>query len=509
MAPASTTIGKLQRLLTRIDVVQWRSNRPSGIRCRYSRIDRRILYFPSILKPNDWYYYPQDNITTVAAFTNRHDPVILPEYDPKRIAGCYKHIKKFVRHPNKLTKQQYVDRISDSTKRALYQRALADIEQGRGYSTRVQPFTKIEKLPATKYKAPRMIQARHLSFNIEYGVYIKPLEDALSANKHFGKGNYLDIGRKVHKLQQKYRFYTEADHSNFDAHITVEQLRLTHTFYQSCYRHNPKLRNLSSKTLSNSCSTRDGVRYKARGSRMSGDVDTSLGNSLINYAIIKDVLHKLNISGEAIVNGDDSIIFTNTPIPQEKAAKLFLKYNQETKIMQSQSNIRKVEFCRTKLIMNNHGQPTMMIDPIRLNDIFGMTYKSTSDYSEHCRQVIACNIACNSSNPLYSYWKEIYEKVYGKLTTAALMSAMIKTLEKKHKMIALKNMTSSPDEGEFNPTVYEAHGNIDRIQDDKNKLIQKLSRIKAAPRLSIAHMEQQTTAMTILVNHQAKTITKI
>lgn len=32
---------------------------------------------------------------------------------------------------------------------------------------RVTPFTKIEKVKATKYKAPRMIQGRDITFNIE------------------------------------------------------------------------------------------------------------------------------------------------------------------------------------------------------------------------------------------------------------------------------------------------------------------------------------------------------
>ncbi|KAJ8666906.1 hypothetical protein QAD02_008568 [Eretmocerus hayati] len=174
-----------------------------------------------------------------------------------------------------------------------------------------------------------MIQARHITFNIEYGVYIKALEDSLSKDKHFGKGNYLDIGSKIRKFLTKYSHYTEADHSSFDAHITEEQLKLTHTFYQYCFYHDRKLRALSKKTLRNSCSTRDGVKYKVNGTRMSGDVDTSLGNSLINYAIIEQVLLELGIDGDCIVNGDDSIIFTNQPIPQERAQDLFRKYNQE------------------------------------------------------------------------------------------------------------------------------------------------------------------------------------
>jgi hypothetical protein len=43
---------------------------------------------------------------------------------------------------------------------------------------------------------------------------------------------------------------------------------------------------------------------------MSGDVDTSFGNSLINYYILISLLKELNVVGDAIVNGDDFIIFT-------------------------------------------------------------------------------------------------------------------------------------------------------------------------------------------------------
>ena len=118
------------------------------------------------------------------AFTNRHDPVTLEEYEPDRIARGYKYHKQFLHHPVALSRQQYVDRISDGNKRAIYQSALDDLQQSRGYISRIQPFTKLEKLSVRKYKAPRMIQARHISFNIEYGIYIKPLKNSLGKDKH-------------------------------------------------------------------------------------------------------------------------------------------------------------------------------------------------------------------------------------------------------------------------------------------------------------------------------------
>ena len=270
--------------------------------------------------------------------------------------------------------------------------------------------------------------------------------------------------------------------------------------------HDKKLRILSSKTLNNSCSTRDGIRYKAKGSRMSGDVDTSLGNSLINYAIIKEVLYQLGIEGDAIVNGDDSIIFTNEPIPQDKAKKIFQTLNQETKIQVTQTNIHKVEFCRTKYVINNLGQPTMMINLDRLTDIFGMTYKNTGDYMEYCRQVIACNIACNSANPLYTVWKDIYEQTYGALSTAKLYQAMLAILEKKHKMIAIKNLTTTPDTGEFNVTMYQTHGNLDRLYINKDRIIRKLSRIKSLGKIGMEALKTAPLANVIMINHQAQTI---
>jgi hypothetical protein len=44
--------------------------------------------------------------------------------------------------------------------------------------------------------------------------------------------------------------------------------------------------------------------------QMPGDVDTSFGNSLIKYYILISLLNELNIVGDAIVNGDDFILFT-------------------------------------------------------------------------------------------------------------------------------------------------------------------------------------------------------
>nr|QED21532.1 hypothetical protein 1 [Cushing virus] len=503
MAQQIKSGGKHKRLLTRTELVQWYSANDNSIRCRRFSLGRSVLYFKAILDPDRWFYYPQDIPATIAAYSNRHKPSKLSDYDPRVGRGTYKYIKKFVRHPRKYTRQQYVDRIVDNTKRAIYQGVCDDLEKGSGYDSRVQPFVKLEKMRTTKYKAPRMIQARDVSFNIEYGVYIKAIEDKLKHDIHFGKGNYLDIGSKIRKLAVKYRYYTEADHSCFDAHITVEQLKVTHTFYQSCFNHDVTLRNLSKKTIVNRCGSRLGIKYKIKGTRMSGDVDTSLGNSLINYGMIMDVLHRLNIKGDAIVNGDDSIIFSDAPIPINEAARLFRLHNQETKLKNSVTNIHKVEFCRTKVVVNSMGQWTLMIDPKRLFDIFGMTYKTTGDYVKYLKQVIACNVACNAANPLFGTWLKLYTNVFGKVSLKEIMDHVYSAVEKKHRSIATRNLIQEPDHGTFNTTMYQAHGNLDYIDDTINTLTNRIKKILTLghTKITTETLKSQPLTTTIIVDH--------
>lgn len=280
----------------------------------------------------------------------------------------------------------------------------------------IKPFTKVEKLTTTKYKAPRMIQARDISFNIEYGRFIKPLEQLLTKNHkyryNFGKGNYDEIAKRIKLLKSRYNYYTELDHTSFDAHVTVEMLKLTHVFYRACYYHNGELRRLSMKTLNNSCKTRWGEKYKVKGTRMSGDVDTSLGNSLINYAILKECLSRLKIDGDVIVNGDDSILFTNQAIGGG-FSELLKKFNMESKISKTSTNIHKIEFCRTKYVIRSDGTPTMMMDPQRIVEIFGMTRNVQTDRVGYLNEVAICNAHINKNTPIGLVWADAFQITMG------------------------------------------------------------------------------------------------
>lgn len=378
----------------------------------------------------------------------------------------------------------------------------------------VQPFTKIEKLPTSKYKAPRLIQARHMTFNIEYGRYIKKIEEKLTQHPtygvHFGKGDYDKIASKIWKLARKYPYYTELDHTEFDAHVTQEHLSLTHLFYQTVYRRNRELRDLSKKTLVNRCKTRDGDSWKIYGTRMSGDVDTSLGNCLINYAIIKELLHRLGLKGDAIVNGDDCIIFSNKPVDIKLALEILKEFNMESKIPKpSTRDIHTVEFCRTKLVIRQDGTPTMMIDPERVVRIFGMTYSliSHKHYLDYIREVAYCNSIINAGNPLGRAFSEVFgcqdwvktvRAIYKlqKFKTKKMFEAM-KHVDRNLVRTAIKQLDVGVSTQEITISMYTAWPDLDRWFSRLAKLPRKIAWNKFQP---------PKAQMELYIDHDAKKI---
>jgi len=339
-----------------------------------------------------------------------------------------------------------------------------------------------------------MIQARHITFNIQYGTYIKPLEEMITKKSrykvNFGKGNYDTIAKKIAHFTSKYKYYTEADHSVFDAHITVEMLSLTHKFYQACYYHNKELRELSRQTLYNKCRTRQGDRYTCRGTRMSGDVDTSLGNSLINYALIKEVLFKLGIEGDAIVNGDDSIIFTNKPLNIELATEYFSQLNMDTKLSLSTTNIHTVQYCQTKFVLRSDGTPTMMADPKRMYQRFGMTHTLLNHeyYPHYLQELMLCHSLTHTNTPLGYAWLAAFDRTR---TIPLDRAYKLKWIDQEYYSAMEREILSTKSTAEYTQSMYQAYEHIDRYDD----LIRNIS------------IGYNYTDHHIYINHHTQTIT--
>lgn len=227
--------------------------------------------------------------------------------------------------------QQFVDGYS-GRKKVAYQRALDDLRAGRGSleeDASIKVFIKYEKTDRTTKTdpVPRVISPRHPRYNIRVGRFL---------NHRFEKKVFKALGKLFHPtepavikglnaeeaarvLRRKWEAFTDPvavglDASRFDQHVSREALEWEHEIYTACFtgKHRERLAHLLSYQLVNRCSgeTPDGrVKYTINGTRMSGDMNTSLGNCVLMCAMIRAYLDHKGVAGLLANNGDDCVVF--------------------------------------------------------------------------------------------------------------------------------------------------------------------------------------------------------
>lgn len=175
----------------------------------------------------------------------------------------------------------------------------------------VQAFLKAEKVDDVT-KDPRMIQHRHPIFTAKLAQYIGPIEKVINQEKPVWYAKNMNSFQVAKHLRELWDACVDphailCDAKRFDAHEQIPHLLLEHSYY---LKHFPSrfLRRLLAMQLHNRCWTKHGVRYNVEGGRMSGDRNTSIGNSLINRGLQVAVVP--NHVGMAIV-GDDAVIIAD------------------------------------------------------------------------------------------------------------------------------------------------------------------------------------------------------
>lgn len=209
-------------------------------------------------------------------------------------------------------------------KRGIYQRA-SDSLLVRGIARKdsyVSTFVKAEKVnfSAKEDPAPRVIQPRSPRYNLEVGRYLKCFEKELARGfkRCFGyqvivKGLNADGVATV--LKSNWDSFSEPvavglDASRFDQHVSVEALRFEHSVYNTVFR-SKELRRLLEWQLQNRGFGRVGetlVSYSKEGCRMSGDINTGMGNCLIMSSIVLAYLEERGVTARLSNNGDDCVI---------------------------------------------------------------------------------------------------------------------------------------------------------------------------------------------------------
>jgi hypothetical protein len=218
---------------------------------------------------------------------------------------------------------------NEGRKRVRYQQALDEIRAGRSCldeDAKLAVFVKYEKTDRTTKAdpVPRVISPRDPKFNLRIGRYLKFLEKPLfkSIDELFGETTIIKGYNAIESakiLQEKWEKYLHPvaiglDASRFDQHVSLEALRWEHSIYLECYperKHKQRLANLLRYQEVNRCygKTPDGeLQYSVVGTRMSGDMNTSMGNCLLMCSMIKAYLECIGVQASLCNNGDDCVL---------------------------------------------------------------------------------------------------------------------------------------------------------------------------------------------------------
>lgn len=304
------------------------------------------------------------------------------------------------------------------SKKRMYYSAYTDIMLGRQTpaDSNIRMFVKPDKIEEGKIedKAPRAIQYRHCRYNLQLATFLKPYEHAFYESPGRGPSGTRVVTKGMNAMQvadllieKSVHFnnplYICADHSKFDSTINVEHLRAEHRFYNRQFASN-HLRMLLKQQIYNKGYTRRGNKYTVKGTRMSGDYNTGLGNSLINRVVLESWVE--NVKHEILLDGDDSIIIIENVDLCKLDRNHFSRMGFETKLEYT-NDIRQAEYCQKRLVMCDH--PIMVRNPMRIFSHMGVCLKGYrgSAFKKWLNAVLECEAACNKNMPFAKIFEEM------------------------------------------------------------------------------------------------------
>nr|WKV33690.1 MAG: RNA-dependent RNA polymerase [Riboviria sp.] len=272
-------------------------------------------------------------------------------------------------HP--LSYKQVVETYSGGKKK-IYEAARLRVESGSFCKkwAKVRMFVKPDKYSTCKIKdkVPRAIQYRRPEYNLCIARFLRPIEKVLfnmqsKGRRWFAKGRSLQ--QRASDILYIYNSFDNPviynlDYAKFDSCVTIPHLKMLHKFYLSIFP-SRTLYNLLQHQLHNVGFSQQGLRYSVDGTRMSGDYDTSLGNSLLNLLVILMLSEYHGVQIHAYIDGDDALLFTENT-SKEITADMFRCYGLEAEL--ERVDLAGLEFCQTKLIRSS--PPTMARNPIKV-----------------------------------------------------------------------------------------------------------------------------------------------
>jgi hypothetical protein len=316
------------------------------------------------------------------------DGMFLPP--PRPVTGLYvdvlhKVFKIFKKHSefcNPMRAEQFA-RSYQAPKLGMYLRAVDSLERKplENKDAHIKAFMKYEKynFKPGKKVVPRIISPRSPRFTVSLGRFVKPIEKKIYT---IVNDNLFDSPTIMKGLNQSQRGQVIFDHWNdftnpvaigidakrFDQHVSLEALKWEHAVYKLFYPGSKEFSRLLKYQERNKCFVNllDGTaKYTTTGGRMSGDVNTALGNCLLSCSLVYAYADEVGVRIKLVNDGDDCVIFMEKETETKFRSGLvdwFTRMGFTMEVEDTVFEIEHISFCQSQPIFDGEGY-IMVRDP--------------------------------------------------------------------------------------------------------------------------------------------------
>lgn len=290
-------------------------------------------------------------------------------------------------------------------------------------------FVKFEKQHLGK--APRLINPRDPRFNLELARFLKHSEHHFfrAINKAWGahtpatviKG--MDAKRSASVMRAKWDRFRDPvavglDATKFDMHVSQRGLKYEHSFYMGLFPGRQLLRQLLNWQLVNrgTAYCKDGtVKFQMKGTRSSGDMNTSLGNCILMCAMLWAWCRRCGIDAELANNGDDCVVIMeceDLEVFMKGLDKYFRALGFAMAVETPVYEFEQIEFCQTHPVWTVNGwvmvrnltaclqKDLMCLIPVQNNEVYRRWLGAVGD----------CGLASSHGVPCLQAWYSMIRK---------------------------------------------------------------------------------------------------
>lgn len=334
-----------------------------------------------------------------------------------------------------------------SRKREIYSEGLVTTLDLKKHSI-CTGFIKAENVPLKPEDKPRVIQFRDPAFLAHMLSTMKPLEHAFYHNRYcFNTVQALTCAKGMDPLMRMEALlgivrrldqptYIGLDGSAFDAHVSPGALKAEWKFYETALiaaRYDPvsirKLKAMGKCQLSNKVRFRtdDGfASYKVEGNRMSGDLNTGLGNSVLMSLFVTTLMMEWKIPDTdwgMLDDGDDCAVFVSMKYahlfttPAIRA--FFANFSQDMKVEKvaivSVDNMEPIEFCQASPVLVN-GSWRLIRNPKKVYNGYKMQpvyYRSIDEAKRFWKTIASPELIYASGVPVLEEMFRMFHRLSG------------------------------------------------------------------------------------------------